>query len=51
MRWDDIIGLDNAKRIMKEAVVYPIKVCVLIATKESLASSLLLLAELAFQGF
>ena len=26
MRWDDIIGLDNAKRIMKEAVVYPIKV-------------------------
>ncbi|KAF6032592.1 KATNAL2 [Bugula neritina] len=25
VRWDDIIGLDNAKRIMKEAVVYPIK--------------------------
>lgn len=26
VRWNDIIGLDNAKRIMKEAVVYPIKV-------------------------
>ena len=26
VRWDDIIGLDDAKRIMKEAVVYPIRV-------------------------
>ena len=24
--WDDIIGLDTAKRLVKEAVVYPIKV-------------------------
>lgn len=29
VRWDDIIGLDNAKRVMKEAVVYPIKVSLL----------------------
>lgn len=26
MKWDDIIGLDAAKRLVKEAVVYPIKV-------------------------
>ncbi len=26
VRWDDIIGLDNAKRLVKESVVYPIKV-------------------------
>ncbi len=26
VKWDDIIGLDNAKRLVKEAVVYPIKV-------------------------
>ena len=26
VKWDDIIGLDNAKRTIKEAVVYPIKV-------------------------
>ncbi|KAI0235974.1 Katanin p60 ATPase-containing subunit A-like 2 [Lamellibrachia satsuma] len=25
VRWDDIIGLENAKRLVKEAVVYPIK--------------------------
>jgi katanin p60 ATPase-containing subunit A1 len=24
-KWDDIIGLDSAKRTIKEAVVYPIK--------------------------
>ena len=26
VKWDDIIGLDAAKRLVKEAVVYPIKV-------------------------
>ena len=26
VKWDDIIGLDDAKRLIKEAVVYPIKV-------------------------
>ena len=26
VKWDDIIGLDHAKRLSKEAVVYPIKV-------------------------
>ena len=26
VKWDDIIGLDDAKRLVKEAVVYPIKV-------------------------
>lgn len=26
VRWDDIIGLEDAKRLVKEAVVYPIKV-------------------------
>lgn len=26
VKWDDIIGLDSAKRTIKEAVVYPIKV-------------------------
>ena len=26
VHWDDIIGLDAAKRLVKEAVVYPIKV-------------------------
>ncbi|NXR45199.1 KATL2 protein, partial [Hippolais icterina] len=25
VKWDDIIGLDTAKRLVKEAVVYPIK--------------------------
>ena len=28
VKWDDIIGLDNAKRTIKEAVVYPIKVII-----------------------
>lgn len=27
VRWEDIIGLEDAKRLVKEAVVYPIKVC------------------------
>lgn len=26
VQWDDIIGLEDAKRLVKEAVVYPIKV-------------------------
>lgn len=26
VRWEDIIGLEDAKRLVKEAVVYPIKV-------------------------
>lgn len=26
VKWDDIIGLESAKRTIKEAVVYPIKV-------------------------
>ena len=26
VHWDDIIGLEAAKRLVKEAVVYPIKV-------------------------
>jgi len=26
VHWDDIIGLDAAKRLVKEAVVYPIRV-------------------------
>ena len=26
VKWDDIIGLDAAKRLVKEAVVYPIMV-------------------------
>lgn len=26
VKWGDIIGLDAAKRLVKEAVVYPIKV-------------------------
>ena len=25
VRWNDIIGLDNARRLAKEAIVYPIK--------------------------
>lgn len=29
VQWDDIIGLEDAKQLVKEAVVYPIKVCVL----------------------
>lgn len=27
VRWDDIIGLEEAKQLVKEALVYPIKVC------------------------
>lgn len=27
--WDDIIGLDHAKRLVKESVVYPIRVSIL----------------------
>ena len=26
VQWDDIIGLEDAKQLVKEAVVYPIKV-------------------------
>jgi len=26
VKWDDVIGLDAAKRLVKEAVVYPIRV-------------------------
>lgn len=26
IKWDDIIGLDAAKQLVKEAVVYPIRV-------------------------
>ena len=32
MTWNDIIGLDEAKRLVKEAVVYPIKVYTLSAS-------------------
>lgn len=27
VQWDDIIGLEDAKQLVKEAIVYPIKVC------------------------
>ena len=27
VHWDDIVGLEAAKRLVKEAVVYPIRVC------------------------
>ena len=34
VKWEDIIGLDHAKRLSKEAVVYPIKVSYYIGIDE-----------------
>lgn len=39
VKWDDIIGLDAAKRLVKEAVVYPIRVrCCVVLRKLVLGS-------------
>uniref|UniRef100_A0A8C5TK87 Katanin p60 ATPase-containing subunit A-like 2 n=1 Tax=Malurus cyaneus samueli TaxID=2593467 RepID=A0A8C5TK87_9PASS len=40
VKWDDIIGLDAAKRLVKEAVVYPIKYPELFTGMESFVSHL-----------
>lgn len=40
VKWDNVIGLEEAKKLVKEAVVYPIKVCLLPAPAAISASIL-----------